>query len=216
MASAFSGLFPGRNMRQSGVQASSPLSEWIDACARTLDTSTHLPMSDIINASSHLTKREVCVSRETNHRPYRKNTVCIGDAANHLPNNLAQGASVAIEDGHAIGSIVALALAVRAAEEEGGTAIPMANTVTSIIDRFVQLRAPRVRDCRRVSHFTQYISDYPTLSGYMRFVPNPINSMIFDTFLNISLGGGGIQPDAVLGPETLTGGHPIRVSTEFR
>ena len=45
---------------------------------------------------------------------------------------------------------------------------------------------------------------------------NPINSMIFDTFLNISLGGGGIQPDAVLGPETLTGGHPIRVSTEFR
>jgi 2-polyprenyl-6-methoxyphenol hydroxylase-like FAD-dependent oxidoreductase len=192
------------------LQASAPLSAWLNACARTIDASTHVPMSAIIAESSSMTIRRVCAGADTTHRSHENNVVRIGDAANHLPNNLAQGASVAIEDGHAIGSIVALAAAVHASEK--GEETDMSDTVAACIEAFTRLRAPRVRDCRNISWFTQYISDYPGLAGCMRFVPAPINCRVFDAFLEASLGGGGSDPDSVLGPASLAG--PVRVGPQ--
>ena len=190
---------------------SSPLSAWLDACAHTIDGSTHVPMSEIIAKSSSMMIRRVYEGSNTTYRSHEKNVVRIGDAANHLPNNLAQGASVAIEDGHAIGSIVALAASVHAAEEDGEK--DMAETVAACINEFTRLREPRVRDCRVVSKFTQYISALPVLAGCMRFVPAPINSRVFDAFLDASLGGGGSDPDSVLGPLALVA--PVRGSIKF-
>ena len=195
------------------VDPAAPLTTCLDACTASVEASTFVPMSDIIAVSSSMTKRVVRAGANTTHRDLcETNIVRIGDAANHLPNNLAQGASVAIEDGHVIGSIVAIAASVSAADETKKSAVAAAERAAACVDAFVRLRAKRVRDCRRVSRFTQYISDYPTIAGFMRFVPEPINSRVFDSFLDYSLGGGGADPDFVLGP--VASAAPLQITKE--
>lgn len=110
----------------------------------------------------------------------RKDNVCIiGDAWHGLyaGHNLAQGTSVGIEDAWE------LAHALANHNQEDAFKI------------FIQRRKNRVMNYGLFSKFTKILSDADgygsvgsSLRNSMRFVPNPINSMIFDFSLNQSLG----------------------------
>ena len=98
--------------------------------------------------------------------------VLIGDAW-HSPSvghSLAQGTSMGIED-----------------------AWELAQSYPDL-EAFVQRRKTRVNNYRLFSHFTKVLSDMDgaglgPIRDAIRFVPNPINSMIFDYSLQKSLGG---------------------------
>eukprot|EP01062_Namystynia_karyoxenos_P070173 TRINITY_DN65560_c0_g1_i1.p1 TRINITY_DN65560_c0_g1~~TRINITY_DN65560_c0_g1_i1.p1 ORF type:complete len:463 (+),score=53.23 TRINITY_DN65560_c0_g1_i1:86-1390(+) len=117
--------------------------------------------------------------------------VLIGDAAHPMPANLAQGASIAIEDA------VALAAALRSAVpgSEGET-LQGADIMAALASYSANgTRRRRIAACRMVTYFTQLLTDYPEWSYLMRFVPGPINSRVFDRFLHLSLTGTPIGRD---------------------
>ena len=208
-----------------------PVRTWVDAAVAGIES--HLPLVDIIGASDNLAKRVSYDRATTTHAPsfsHRRThtedepvtvkavTLRIGDAANHLPNNLAQGASCAIEDGYAAGSMLAMAATAIVesrrhcrhsqgqGQEEGegdgesvGDLLRRQVVCKAAVDRFSRLRDPRIRACRNVSRFSQLLSDFPRLAAGMQFVPAPINSFVFDLFLDYSLGGGGRDPASVFG-----------------
>ena len=187
-------------LEKHGKTGSSPLQDILGSIS---GIKSHVPISKIIEASKCLEKRVVYQRRDTVHvttSTSRSNTceLRIGDAANNLPNNLAQGASVALEDGFTIGSILSMGAAISGQDSRESAA-------RSCIEQFKQLRKPRVDKCRTVSSFTQVISDFPLLASGMQFVPAKVNSMVFDAFLNYSLGGGGRDPARVLGPDVDAG-----------
>lgn len=98
--------------------------------------------------------------------------VLIGDAW-HSPSaghSLAQGASVGIEDAWELAQVF------------------------PNVEEFEKRRKTRVNNYRLFSKFTKGLSDMDSLGlgifrNSMRFVPTPINQMIFDYSLNKSLGG---------------------------
>lgn len=116
--------------------------------------------------------------------------VLVGDAAHGLPINLAQGASAAIEGafllGEAVSPILEDSRGSSGDEDEDG----------AYARAFAQYQAahePRVRQCSVLTSFTALLAapaSPPTeaLRNAMRFVPQPLNSQIFDAALDLSLG----------------------------
>ena len=103
------------------------------------------------------------------HHPH---IIPIGDAAHHLPNNLAQGGSIAIEDGYMLGCLL------------GKT-----TELKSVKKKFEQSRRSRVTACRRMNILTQQISTFSNISNFMQYVPFKMNQKIFDISLCYSLYG---------------------------
>ena len=103
------------------------------------------------------------------HHPH---IIPIGDAAHHLPNNLAQGGSIAIEDGYMLGCLL------------GKT-----TELKSVKKKFEQSRRNRVTACRRMNILTQQISTFSNISNLMQYVPFKMNQKIFDISLCYSLYG---------------------------
>ena len=104
----------------------------------------------------------------------------IGDAWNLLPPNLAQGASVSIEDAWELGLAIAR----------------MQPGMTSHQSKeFITRRRQRHRKYRQFTGFTHFISNLnPTLRDKtMKMVPSWANSYIFDRSLMESLGGQDFQ-----------------------
>lgn len=107
----------------------------------------------------------------------------IGDAAHAIPNNLAQGASLCIEDAaelaHALNDHMA---------RHAGVADPV-DRLHVLAKQFDSSRIDRVRRCQLVTKFTQLISDTPGFirDPIMSMVPGPLNARIFDAFLDYSL-----------------------------
>ena len=97
----------------------------------------------------------------------------IGDAANYLSNNLAQGASVGVEDGFRLGHLLA----------------DQNQSLRSIAEKFHLQKKDRVERCRRMNLFTQLLSVYPKCANLMQHVPASISEQIFDASLVYSLGG---------------------------
>eukprot|EP00945_MAST-04E_sp_MAST-4E-sp1_P001979 g1979.t1 len=105
----------------------------------------------------------------------------IGDAWHCIGPNLAQGSSVAIEDAW-----------------ELGYALRSQETVSGVRNDFFKKRRRRVQKYRRFSEFTEFLSGMSGNGFFarngrdaMQFVPDPLNSTIFDFSLNESLGGKG-------------------------
>ena len=100
----------------------------------------------------------------------------IGDAwhSNFALHNLAQGASVGIEDGYQ------MALSIASSSDP--------------YEHFMKMRKKRVENYYRFSYLTQIISAMDKnpltqkLRDCMKFVPRPINEKIFDFSLKQSLG----------------------------
>ena len=103
------------------------------------------------------------------HHPH---IIPIGDAAHHLPNNLAQGGSIAIEDGYMLGCLLGKTTELKSVKKE-----------------FEQSRRSRVLACRRMNILTQQLSKYSKISNFMQYVPLKINKKIFDLSLCYSLYG---------------------------
>ena len=101
--------------------------------------------------------------------------ITIGDAENLLSNNLAQGASVAVEDGYMVGRLV------------GSLNNP--KDLDNVKKIFRRKRKARIAACRTMNQFTQLISEYPQISKLMHYVPAALNANIFDASLVYSLGG---------------------------
>jgi FAD-dependent urate hydroxylase len=103
--------------------------------------------------------------------------VLVGDAAHAMPINLAQGAACAIEGAYLLGE---------ALHHHG-------DHVERAFAQYQAAHEPRVRQCRAVTAFTELLARpaSPIAEGFrnaMRFTPQPLNSMIFDATLSISLG----------------------------
>ena len=146
----------------------------------TIETlQTHLPMKEIIQASdpSSLVIRRTYLKdqhTESLSSKYSKSAriILIGDAAHSMPNNLAQGGSVAIEDGYLLGQMMEI------------------DNIANVKQLFATKRKARILKCQQMNLATQIISDYPNVANLMQYVPMAINSFIFDVALKYSLGGG--------------------------
>lgn len=131
----------------------------------------HDPVVEMINRSENLVA-EYPIPQYGILNPSKDNMVLIGDAwhASSVGHSLAQGTSVGIED-----------------------AWELAQSFPDL-DAFAQRRKTRINNYRFSSHFTKVLSDVDGVGlgpvrDLMRFVPNPINSMVFDYSLKYSLGG---------------------------
>ncbi|KAL1528125.1 hypothetical protein AB1Y20_009489 [Prymnesium parvum] len=110
-------------------------------------------------------------------------TVLVGDAAHALPINLAQGAALSIEGAFLLGQQLAR-LDVSSANE------------AELHDAFSAYQGQherRVAQCRSVTAFTQMLASPKSelteaARNMMRFVPQPLNGLVFDFFLDFSLG----------------------------
>eukprot|EP00958_Prasinococcus_capsulatus_P012363 scaffold1233_cov395-Prasinococcus_capsulatus_cf.AAC.29 len=130
-----------------------------------------------------------CVARQS-HVPgtYSEILGLIGDAAHPMPHNLAQGATLALEEAW----LLALAL-----HEENRLAGHACGPRSNPWLRLDEQRARRIRNCSIVSAFTHNLAHPPfaaTLLAWLRdkllaMVPQPLNGMVFDAFLKFSLGG---------------------------
>lgn len=105
--------------------------------------------------------------------------VLVGDAAHALPINLAQGAACGIEGAYLLGESI---------HRHDGS-----HDLGAAFAEYQAAHEPRVRQCRAVTAFTGALASPasgPTeaLRDAMRFVPQPLNGMVFDTALELSLG----------------------------
>ena len=114
--------------------------------------------------------------------------VLVGDAAHAMSHNLAQGAACAIEGayllGEAIGDVAASAAGVDADDGPG---------LEAAFAAYHAAHAPRVAQCRVTTHFTAALAipaspASEAVRNAMALVPQPINSMVFDAALAVSLG----------------------------
>ena len=122
------------------------------------------------------------------HSPIYSEVVCLlGDAAHPMPHNLAQGATLALEEAYW------LAYAIHQANETGA----MNGAKHHVCRNFDELRTQRVQNCSLVSTFTHYLAHPPIMrqslsslrDHLLHAVPHPLNGFVFDTFLKYSLGG---------------------------
>ena len=104
----------------------------------------------------------------------------LGDAANALPINLAQGAAAAIEGAFVLGSALARHSA------------PFFHHERAFAE-YRRVHEPRLRQCELVTRFTEGLASpaSPALEAArdsMRLVPRPLNGWVFDAALEWSLG----------------------------
>ena len=121
--------------------------------------------------------------------------VLVGDAAHGMPHNLAQGAACAIEGAFLLGSSIAEALSATSASSraDGDGHAGEASALEAAFAAYQAAHEPRVRQCRLTTHFTAMLAEpaSPATEGLrnaMALVPQPLNSMVFDTALAVSLG----------------------------
>ena len=97
--------------------------------------------------------------------------ISIGDAATAIPHNLAQGASLGIEDA---------ALLAHALEKDA--------SIGTCLEEYQKLREPRHRNCRLFTAFTEMISRFPqAFAPLMQITPPEINQRVFDASLERSM-----------------------------
>lgn len=113
--------------------------------------------------------------------------VLVGDAAHAMPINLAQGAACAIEGAYLLGDALHRHEARREAED------PQAGALSAAFADYQAAHEPRVAQCRAVTAFTHLLAapasgPMEALRDAMRLVPQPLNGMLFDAALEVSLG----------------------------
>eukprot|EP00041_Stephanoeca_diplocostata_P005460 m.62367 g.62367 ORF g.62367 m.62367 type:complete len:454 (-) comp15797_c0_seq2:1356-2717(-) len=136
---------------------------------------SHAPNAAVVAATDDgaVFAEPLCAAGPTAAIATHPRTVLLGDAAHALPHNLAQGASVAIEDGYA--------LAAHLTRHGHHDAWDLAE--------YHARRAQRIAACANATRMTQLISDYPRLSAAaMAMVPAAVNTAVFDWWLDYSLG----------------------------
>jgi len=110
--------------------------------------------------------------------------ILIGDALHTIPPNLAQGASVGIEEAWEF----AYALATSWGPNKEGLLDPASMAET--MDRFEERRWFRRRGYNFVTNVTRLICWSPVIQFLVRATPPPFNAMFFDYFLKKSMGSG--------------------------
>ena len=118
--------------------------------------------------------------------------VLVGDAAHALPINLAQGAAASIEGAYLLGEALCAALGAGA---DGRAGKPPLNDGAwqRAFASYQGSHEARVRQCRLATAFTAALAR-PTsppaeaVRNAMRFVPQPLNGLVFDAALEFSLG----------------------------
>ena len=109
--------------------------------------------------------------------------VLVGDAAHGMPINLAQGAACGIEGAYLLSE----------AFEQVGDGWLSEGRLSAAFAMYEVQHMPRVRQCRAVTTFTDLLARPSTPAAEaardaMRFVPPPLNGLIFDAALELSLG----------------------------
>ena len=118
---------------------------------------------------------------------FQGRAVLVGDAAHAVPINLAQGAAAAIEGAFLLGEALATT---EHSTLEGDVAL---DGLLAACQAYQAAHEPRVNQCRMLTHFTAALSAPASVAteamrNSMRLVPQPLNSWIFDTALDLSLG----------------------------
>ena len=106
--------------------------------------------------------------------------VLLGDAAHGMQHNLAQGAACAIEGAFLLGEALA-----SVGDDE--------HSLEGAFRLYQEVHEPRVEQCRALTKFTNLLGAPSTpateaVRNAMAFVPQPLNSYVFDTALSLSLG----------------------------
>ena len=89
-----------------------------------------------------------------------KKVYALGDCSSYMSHNLAQGASLAIEQAYLVG---------RGLNEQGELSTDV-----------LQLLNQRRTRCRAVTEFTKLLAKFPKAAGLMAVVPPRINGFVFD------------------------------------
>ena len=114
-----------------------------------------------------------------------RNRLLIGDACHGCAANLAQGASVAIEDAYVLARIIE--------EQGGGPFLAKAGAAAVVAENFADQRVRRAELLRQMTSFTQTLgSAPPEVRALIALVPRPLNALVFDTSLWLALGAGTI------------------------
>lgn len=118
--------------------------------------------------------------------------VLVGDAAHALPINLAQGAAASIEGAYLLGEALCAALGA-GADRRAGKPPLNDGAWQAAFASYQASHEARVRQCRLATAFTAALAR-PTsppaeaVRNAMRFVPQPLNGLVFDAALEFSLG----------------------------
>lgn len=134
------------------------------------------PVPDLFARAVHALRRDVHFEHARPMYAPRQNVALVGDAANSVGPNLAQGAAAAIEDA----SVLARLLARCDDDKDVGAAL----------QEYSAARSRRAARHRRVTAFTAMLA-HRALDGWrdiMALVPQPINGAIFRAALTHSLG----------------------------
>lgn len=110
--------------------------------------------------------------------------VLIGDAAHAMPINLAQGAAAGIEGAYLLGE---------ALNRLGSGSGALSADFSLAFREYQEAHQPRVWQCRHITRFTEWLAmpaspPLEAVRNAMRLVPQPLNGMVFDAALNLSLG----------------------------
>ena len=100
----------------------------------------------------------------------------LGDAFCTIPNNLAQGGSIGIENAYHFATLLGASRDAYSCRRQ--------------LDRVEEAARQRLASCVQVSKFTAALSLFPRVSSAMAYVPRFINGRIFDAFLMASLTSG--------------------------
>ena len=117
--------------------------------------------------------------------------VFAGDAAHALPFNLAQGASLAIEDGYHLGVLLG-ALVNEQKRDETPSSSSSTSGFEKVFASYERERRRRYQCCRHITQVTRWIAapkkPLPeSIRNGIRFVPPLLNSFVFDLALHYSL-----------------------------
>ena len=158
----------------------------------------HAPIADLVAAAQDqdhplCTERVVKLATPLSswHAAHGR-VALIGDAAHPLPPNLAQGASVAIEDAAALAQALGRAFGITGEGEEVAEPTDESALRAELIrclDEYEGSRRVRVGRCDLVTGFTRVLVASPSVCELMRVVPRGVNQYVFDQFLAHSLGG---------------------------
>lgn len=99
--------------------------------------------------------------------------IALGDCSSYMPHNLAQGASLGIEQAYLVAS---------ALSEEG-----------KVSPKIVDLLSRRRNRCKLVTDFTRLLARYPRAAALMAAVPDRLNGFVFDQALEFSQHRQGIR-----------------------
>jgi 2-polyprenyl-6-methoxyphenol hydroxylase-like FAD-dependent oxidoreductase len=158
----------------------------------------HAPIADLVAAAQDQ-NQPICTERVVKlatplsswHAPHGR-VALIGDAAHPLPPNLAQGASVAIEDAAALAQALGRVFGVPGGGEEVAAPTDESALLAELIrclGEYEGSRRLRVGRCDLVTGFTRALVASPSVCELMRVVPRGLNQYVFDQFLAHSLGG---------------------------